>query len=324
MITKLFKDVIKKMAPKIPMFQDYIYDLNRYAKYSIININSLTDRQLKFRLLQRSHSFEKAFSLSDVRKGFGLEKMKELSFLIREYGKRSLPKDYPEYQMALAAVKSYLSHHQGNELEATFDFIKTLNLESFSGGSSTIEMTKESIIEKTQGSFSCLATHRYSTRQFSGEPVDKQKIVEAVKIAQKTPSVCNRQSGHAFLIDSKDLREKVIRLQAGSNGFGHEIDNLLIVTASLECFEKGKERNQAFVDGGLFAMSLIYSLTSIGIANCPLNWSASNKKDQMLRKLVDIPDEHVVIMFIAVGNYKSNVKVARSPRRDINHVYKIL
>ena len=40
---------------------------------------------------------------------------------------------------------------------------------------------------------------RYSVRQFAEEPVPLALIETAVRLAQKTPSVCNRQSGRVHL-----------------------------------------------------------------------------------------------------------------------------
>src|SRR5690606_32405056 len=141
---------------------------------------------------------------------------------------------------------------------------------------------------------------------------------------QKSPSVCNRQSAHAFLIENETLKQEALKIQAGNAGFGDEINKVLIITASLECFDGPKERNQGYIDGGLFAMSLMYALHYKGLATCLLNWSSGRKKDQRLRQYVPIPESHNIIMLLGIGHHKEKYNVAASPRRASEEVFSIL
>ena len=48
---------------------------------------------------------------------------------------------------------------------------------------------------------------------------------------------------------------------------------LLIIAMDLKAFVPAHERYQHWIDGGMFSMSIIYALHSLGLSSCCLNWS---------------------------------------------------
>ena len=139
-------------------------------------------------------------------------------------------------------------------------------------------------------------------------------------MAQKTPSVCNRQSSKVYLFHNKDDVNKVLSYQNGCASFAKSVQAVYIVTSNLESFISTDERNQCWIDGGLFAMSLLYALHSLGIGSCCLNWCATKKSDDLLHSAAGISKSEVVIMLIACGNYPNDLRVARSVRRPLDEV----
>lgn len=179
-----------------------------------------------------------------------------------------------------------------------------------------LALDAESIRADARGDFASLARSRHSIRHFSDAPVDPALIQRAIEIAQKTPSVCNRQSWRVYCVREPDLKQRVAQLQGGNRGFGEQIDTLLIIASDLHSFFAINERNQAYVDGGLFSMSLMYALHYQGLGTCALNWSADVRKDRRLKKVAGIPDCMNIIMLMAVGQLPDTLRVARSVRRD--------
>jgi nitroreductase len=306
---------------------DYVYDAKRYFRHYMPHGQPRTETQLMFRLLQRAHSIEKALSLPDVKVGFGIPKMRELLGLIAQYRNKNLPLDKPEINMAMEACKSYVDFHLANGVGIMQDipeFDPAIHLPAPSKIPSTIIKTAAEQIEAARGDYAALAMSRSSIRQFAEAPVDPRLIREAVLIAQKCPSVCNRQSAHAWLIQKPELVREVLGIQRGANGFAHQVGTVLVLSASLESFDTSRERNQAFIDGGLFAMSLMHALHYKGLGVCALNWSTNRHKDRLLRNAIPIPDSHIIIMLLAVGHYRETFSVATSPRRDTNDVLREL
>ncbi|MBT9455300.1 MAG: nitroreductase family protein [Burkholderiaceae bacterium] len=167
---------------------------------------------------------------------------------------------------------------------------------------------------------SAFFAQRYSVRQFAAEPVQAELIEQAVRMAQKTPSVCNRESGTVFVVTDKARMAELMALQNGNRGFGDQAGALMIITSRQDTFLSAGERYQAWIDGGLFAMSLIYALHSLGLGTCCLNWSVEPQADRALKAASGIPTDHAVIMMLALGHLPDEFRVANSPRRPLTEV----
>jgi len=139
-------------------------------------------------------------------------------------------------------------------------------------------------------------------------------------IAQKSPSVCNRQGSKAYVITDKERISKTLSFQNGNRGFGHLANKLIIVTTDLRVFEGVHERNQSYIDGGLFAMSLLYGLHYFNLGACSLNWCNDYRVDQEFKKFIGINDYENIVMMISVGHLQDNFRVGVSQRRDLDEV----
>ena len=106
----------------------------------------------------------------------------------------------------------------------------------------------------------------------------------------------------------------------GSRGFGECIDVVLVMTSDRRAFTTVGERNQCWVDSGMFAMSVIYALHSLGLGTCCLNWSLTSDRDQQARQVFSIDDSEAISMIIAVGHIPETLKVAASPRLPVAEV----
>jgi nitroreductase len=115
----------------------------------------------------------------------------------------------------------------------------------------------------------------------------------------------------------------LLALQNGNRGFADRIPLLFIVAADLRRFVSVEERNQPWVDGGLFAMNLMLSLHSYGLGSCPLNWCASLLNDDRLRSLLNIPNHEVILMYVAAGYLPRELAVTESPRRSVESILSI-
>ena len=80
------------------------------------------------------------------------------------------------------------------------------------------------------------------------------------------------------------------------------------------------EHNEGYVDGGLFAMSMLYSLEACGLAACPLNTMFSEENDKKTRDMLGVPDNEVFIMYIAVGRFRESSKICRSQRFGLDRI----
>ena len=84
------------------------------------------------------------------------------------------------------------------------------------------------------------------------------------------------------------------------------------------------ERNGAFVDGGIYAMNLLYSLHFYKVGAVILNWSSTHLEDEKIRNLINSPESERIILIIACGDIPEKFKCTLSKRNDIKKVVKII
>jgi len=161
-----------------------------------------------------------------------------------------------------------------------------------------------------------LVLSRHSLREFSGEPVGLDELRKAIELAQHTPSACNRQGWRTIIVADRDKMAKVLSNQNGNRGFGESIDKLLVITADLCAQQRGRELFQAFVDGGMYAESILCALHSQGVASVPLSASLTPKQEDAVRTTLGLCDSEVLVLFVGVGTYPNHeVLTTRSERR---------
>jgi nitroreductase len=304
----------------LKMLLSYWRDANWFFRQSRSN-NPLRDRNKSIGLLRiYVHSIEKGLSLPEPRPGFGqpvvANLLKTLKNYIEKYGID------PEAGHGIEILREYRSFHGAGQhfpaLDEIDQFLKSITT-SFRDkvGSKTIsraEILKG--IEKND--FRTFVETRHSIRDFADEPVPVQKITEALELSLKTPSACNRQPWKVYLLQDR-LKERALDIQGSCRGFRSMIDKVLLITSTLSYFNND-ERHEAFIDGGMFAMSLIYALHAKGIGSCSLNAAFDWKRENELRRLSAVPENEALIMLVAIGNLKEKFNVARSVRVSVDSV----
>lgn len=316
---------IRRIKFGIKLFPDYLYDYIKYLKYSATVDTYSTKLRYQGRITAHYHVVEKGLSLKNTRKGFGSGIVAKLVVLLEEYKEK-----YKADELCQFALNALTSYHQFNlqegennqdlqkKLVDIRNFVPTDIISVEEGG--VIEFSNEDIYSSAMINFKDFAFSRYSVRQFSSKAVSLNIIEEAVSIAIKTPSVCNRQTWKVHVFSDDILKKRVLSHQNGNRGFGDQSSLVILVTSDLNYFLDRNERNQCFIDGGMFAMSLVYALHSLGLGTCCLNWAVSHEKDIELRRDIVIEDSEVIIMMIAVGHLLENFTVANSPRKTVSDI----
>jgi nitroreductase len=157
---------------------------------------------------------------------------------------------------------------------------------------------------------------RVSVRNFSRKSVAMNLIINAVELAKFTPSVCNRQPWKIKILSTFEDKKIALDHQNGNKGFGHEVDKVIIIGADLRSFIDVIERNEGFIDLGMFSMSFILALQEQGLSTCCLNWCVNPEIDQKLHQDLNLPDWFRVGYLLAVGYSETNSQTAASIRRN--------
>lgn len=313
--------LVRRIRQKIEIEKLYNFDQKRLKKYAYSINNNYSEENLRSKITFHYHAIEKGLSNSNLRLGFGKRAFKELFWAMDEYINRGYPTNDYRFQSAISVIKSYIELHQmhsfsiqwiEDQMEKYSNYLNEDNLEL--GGSKIIRASE--LPEFGNIPFESLSKSRYSVRDFGIGELDDSKVFEAINIASKTPSVCNRQAWKVRFIKSPDKVKNTLIIQNGLTGNGENLNKLLVVTADKQYMNGGHERNQTYIDGGLFTMSLLYALTSKGIASCTLNASFDLKRESKMRQLLQVKESEDFIAVIAIGTYPDTFKVAKSPRDD--------
>lgn len=141
----------------------------------------------------------------------------------------------------------------------------------------------------------------------------------APRCAASSPSVCNRQPWKVRVFEGADVAD-MLKYQNGNRGFRENVPMLAVISVELAHFSGAGERNQAWIEGGIFSSSLVWVLHALGLESCMLNLSITNAAADALRTAAGIPASEVPIMMIAFGYGAEGHRVARSPRRELDSV----
>jgi nitroreductase len=303
----------------------YSVDMIRFNRTLAIYNRRYSQQKLRAVMTYYYHVIEKGLSHPNTRPGFGKEALDNLYKALEDYKNSGYSLDDARYKTSISVIQSYISYHESIKFDVhdiMVRFSKFLDQESETiGGVDLIERKNINYDGKNAG-FDDLARRRRSVRAFSDRPVDTKLIEEAIAIAMKTPSACNRQPWKVYVIKNKEIQKQVLEYQRGFRGYENSIDTLLMVAVDNRCMLSARERNQGFIDGGLFAMSLLYALEYVGLAACPLNAALSYKSDKRIRRILSIPAYENIIMFVAAGNFPERYKVPKSHRDNYKDICK--
>lgn len=297
-----------------------------FRNASLYTESGYKKNQVRYRLIYAVHGIEKGLSHEELRLGFGREQLVYINSLLVEYLKLGLSKESLEYVDTIEVLSKYMKIHKEKNYDLSYfyniydEFI--LEIENCQTNRTGIFQKKKETVNKEKNFYE-LSQNRYSIRDFSDEKVSDEIIKQAVQISLKTPSACNRQMWNLKAITNKKKIEEVLSYQRGFTGYNNP-PVLFLITVSLESFQFPRERNQAFVDGGLFAMNFIYSLEYLDIASCALNSELTLEDEKKIRTILDIDESEVMIMFVAAGYFKEEYLVCKSPRVEVNDILTII
>ncbi|WP_171038445.1 nitroreductase family protein [Pseudoalteromonas sp. S3178] len=296
---------------------NYMADCISYIRYSssISFENDIT--KLEGRICVFYHALEKGLSLANPRKGFGQEKAKELIKFTLKYVSMD---DYNEslVKTVLGVLDEYFKFNKDSINDNLYE-LYTLHLlkaikhkPSSSSGTNFAEKSK-----LTFSDYEKFSTSRRSVRKYLSTQIERCEIEECINLAKYTPSVCNRQPWKAYIYQGQENVQNVLKFQHGNKGFCDNLSSLILVTSDRTKFWHALERNQAFIDGGMYSMSIVNALHAKGLGSCCLNLSLTAFAEKKLKKELCIPNSEVPIMMIAVANYEDGAVVAASERMPL-------
>ena len=299
-----------KAASKSPL---HLYE-RRFNKNAFVKGVYKSEQHYEAQIIKMYHSIEKGLSYKDFRAGFGRQNVEELISALESYA-ALYDAETSFYKTALSTLYEYVAK---NEACGFFDEELKRKIEKLPGTRNekggTIKICHKEVNEFT--SYEQFVLSRHSIREFSSLPVDLTIVNESISLAQHTPSACNRQGWKTRIVVNKDVIKTILANQNGNRGFGENIDKLLIVTSDIRYFARGREANQVFIDGGMYAMNILHALHSKNIATIPLSASLRVDQEKAVRDCIKMDEAEVLIMFIGIGNYPEETLTTKSERHE--------
>jgi len=316
------KGILRPVRDFIFSINGFAYDFSRYFRYGGWR-NRARFAARDYKAVKIYHRLEKSLSFRDRNAGSGMVAARDLMNHLAK---------------ALHA-KNDITYHEkigfkvlGDYVDAAGAEIQQSDIAKFDQHYRQHRHASGGIVDLTLGELQsgrlpdpeAFFHSRSTVRDFAPTPVPQSVIERALGLALKSPSVCNRQASYVYSLHSRREIDLALSLQNGNRGFGHEIPCLLILCADLTAFDTAGERYQHWIDGGMFSMSMVWALHSLGYSSCCLNWSKTPRDDRKIRKLLPIKAEHSILMMLGVGLPRDNIKACYSARKPVSEYLEII
>lgn len=304
-------------------------DFKRFKKYNANWHKAQNKENVSNLIMFFSHAVEKGLSHAEFRPGFGINPLTQLANNLNIWYNFSMESN-TFFNIGIATSKKYFLRHSevGFDVEDRKKFFRPeilKKIEESTGELGGVDyISKENRMELNKSDlFVDVVNRRRSLREWEKKAVDLEQIRSAIQIALTSPSVCNRQGSRVHIVTDSQKIAEALRLQGGMVGYDLP-PILLLVTNDISSFSFFTERNQPFIDGGIFEMALLLGLEYEQLAAVPLHAMLGTRQENEVRKVLEISDSEVFISFIAVGNMKSSLLTPHSSRLTVDDVTKII
>lgn len=309
---------------------NFVQDLKLYKKYSLTFSN--TDLENKESdLILNYHSLEKGMLFKEMKKGFAEYRIKNLHVILND---PDIIKNINRSQIRVGyqVMCQYYELHQKvnyniEDLYSKEQYLKyreILDSKYDSNFNGIIDWNKEDFYKETSADFLKFAYSRKSVREFTGNLISHKVINQVIELANTAPSVCNRQASNVYLVEDKNKIDQLLNIQGGFTGYTKDVHQLLILTNDRKYYYTVGERNQFYIDGGIYLMNLLYALHYYQIGNCPANWGKEITDDKKVSKVIKISGSEKIICMIPIGELKETFRSTLSERRPNIENFKIL
>lgn len=262
-----------------------------------------------YTLIRNTHRLEKGLGVKNRKATFAEGYVLETVKALEKINQNNCPEEgFSETHESLAWSIDVLSHY--------FDVVQETEIiqkskDRFRNILNNTQYEKENKIPYKRGfistppvryeAFEKLANQRRSIRWYLQQPVPRNDIDRAIKIASQSPSACNRQAFEFLIYDDKELILEIGKLAPGASGFRENIPCLVVLVGKLSAYFDERDRHIIYIDGSLAAMAFQFALETLSISSTCINWPSIPKNDEALNKLLNLSEDRRVIMLISVG-----------------------
>ena len=292
--------------------REFKYSNRLSQKYQVID----NYERLEYVIKVHAHGIEKGLSFRKPKEAFGIKKIMTLIERVKKY------LEYPKHNKetineTLNVLNAYINKFKDNskieqivkeykELLTKFGAIKPCSV-------GTMTINKKDVEEAIDIDYLKFIKARHSYRYFTKD-ANIEQIKQALEIARYTPTACNRQPQRVHVFQGNEM-EEVLTIQHGALGFIDEISYCILITTDMRAYSN-IEQNQAYVDGGLYAMNLLNALHSTGLGTIPLTCGHLQGTSRANLEKFGVKEYECPILVIGIGGIEETAEVNVSPRRE--------
>lgn len=320
---RMFRSMLKNL---VLLISNTTVDGILFFKHSMV-FKQDTINKIESRIILHYHGIEKGFLFKNFKYRFGENRVKELVKLLKN---KEVVKNHMQSQIAAAylSICTYYEKHQTNGIDisdyfSSSDYLYFKSLSTL--GFSIVQTQNRSSFFKNSGSnFLDFSKSRESIRNFTGEKISFETIIKVIELAKTAPSVCNRQPTKVYYVENKETIMRIFAIQQGFKGYSEEVIQLLILVSDRSFFYTIGERNQLYIDGGIFLMNLLYSLHFYKIGACPAHCGFNYNQENKIHKELNLSDSEKVICLVPIGIPNEEFNTTLSLRRDNEEILKVV
>ncbi len=151
---------------------------------------------------------------------------------------------------------------------------------------------------------------RRSIRNFTAEPVSRDLVAKIIETAVKAPSACNVQGWQFIVVDSDEIKQKMV-----DHGGSVVIKNAPIgILVLYDNRTKNTEYHDNIQSAAAGIENLLLAATYYGLGSC---WLCHLPTKRQLRKIFTIPSYFNPIAYVLIGHkQKEPVEMPRKYKTD--------
>lgn len=150
---------------------------------------------------------------------------------------------------------------------------------------------------------------RRSVRKYLDKPISKEILKEIINAGRLAPTARNDQPWEFVAVTNRELLRKV----GGATDYGK-----FICDAAACVVVCCRDTKYFLEDGSAATENIILAAESFGVGSC---WVAGHKKAycEDIKKLLEIPDELIIISLISLG-YPDPLEKTNRQKRGLNEI----
>jgi len=272
-----------------------------------------------YRIVRNIHRIEKGLSMEDRRKIFAESYIQttvnDVSYAWKNNG--TLEEDQLKWSIDVLNEYFNVVSDTENINKARLEFKELLRNIEYNPNDKVPKDRKEYNKDiPTYNELKDLSVRRTSTRWFKDKKVPRELLDKSLEVAAESPSACNRQSYVFYIYDDDELVNEISDLCLGVTGYEDNIPCLAVIVGKRRAYHHDRDRHIIYIDASLAAMSFQYSLETVGLAACCINWPAIPRNDRAISRKLDLDSDEEVIMMMAIGYPKSTGKIPYSQKKS--------